>query len=48
MPLEEGEVEVPLPGSIEAPAEEGVDALPSLEEAAPADDVPAEDDESTE
>ena len=48
VPLEEGEVEVPLPGSVEAPAEEDVDALPSLEEAAPADDVPAEDDESTE
>jgi preprotein translocase subunit SecG len=48
VPLEEGEVEVPLPGSIEAPAEAGVDALPSLEETAPADDVPAEDDESTE
>jgi len=48
VPLEEGEVEVPLPGSIEEPAEAGVDGLPSLEEAAPADDVPAEDDESTE
>jgi preprotein translocase subunit SecG len=48
VPLDEGEVEVPLPGSIEAPAEEDVDALPSLEEEAPAEDVPAEEDASTE
>ncbi len=48
VPLEEGEVEVPLPGSLEEPAEGGVDALPSLEEEAPADDVPAEDEASTE
>ena len=48
VPVEEDEVEVPLPGSLEETAEEGMDALPSLEEEAPADDVPVDDDASTE
>jgi len=48
VPLEEGEVEVPLPGSVEEPAEEGVGALPSLDEDTPPNDVPAEEDATTE
>ena len=49
MPLEEGEVEVPLPGTaVEQPAEEAIGALPSLEEEMPAEDAPAEEDADTE
>ena len=49
VPLEEGEVEVPLPGSTaEPPAEEDVGALPSLDEELPAEGAPAEDDADTE
>ena len=49
VPLEEGEVEVPLPGSgVEQPAAEDIGALPSLDEEAPAEEAPAEDDADTE
>ena len=49
VPLEEGEVEVPLPGTaVEQPAEEAIGALPSLEEEMPAEDAPAEEDADTE
>ena len=49
VPLEEDEVVVPLPGSeLEAPAEEEVGALPSLDEEAAAEDAPAEEDTGTE
>jgi preprotein translocase subunit SecG len=48
VPLEDGEVEVPLPGLVEEPAEEETGALPSLDEEMPSEDVPAEEDASTE
>ena len=49
VPLEEGEVEVPLPGSVvEQPAEDTVDSLPSLDEEAPAEAAPAEENADTE
>ena len=49
VPLEEGEVEVPLPGSgVEQPAAEDIGALPSLDDEAPAEEAPAEDDADTE
>jgi preprotein translocase subunit SecG len=49
VPLEEGEVEVPLPGSaLEQPEEEDIGALPSLDEEAPAEDAPAEEEADTE
>ncbi len=49
VPLEEGEVEVPLPGTaIEQPAEEEIGALPSLDEEAAPEDAPAEEDADTE
>ena len=48
VPLEEGEVEVPLPGSVEEPAEEAMDALPSLDEETPSEDVSADEDATTE
>ena len=49
VPLEDGEVEVPLPGTaIEQPANEDIGALPSLDEEEPAGDVPAEEDADTE
>jgi len=42
-------VEVPLPGSaIEQPAEDEVGSLPSLDEEAPVDEAPAEEDAETE
>jgi preprotein translocase subunit SecG len=44
VPLEEGEVEVPLPGTtLERPAEEEIGALPSLDDEVPAEDAPAEE-----
>ncbi len=49
VPLEEGEVEVPLPGTaLEQPAEEEIGALPSLDEEAPVEDAPADEDAETE
>ena len=49
VPLEDDEVEVPLPGStVEPPATDEVGSLPSLDEEAPADEAPAEDDADTE
>ena len=48
VPLEAGEVEVPLPGSVEEPAAEAMDALPSLDEETPPGDVPADEDATTE
>ena len=49
VPLEEGEVEVPLPGTaIEEPAAEEIGALPTLDEEAAAGDTPAEEDADTE
>ena len=49
VPLEDGEVEVPLPGStLEPPADEEIGALPSLDEEMPAEGAPAEDDANTE
>jgi preprotein translocase subunit SecG len=49
VPLEDGEVEVPLPGStLEPPADEEMGALPSLDEETPAEGAPAEDDADTE
>ena len=49
VPLEDGEVEVPLPGStLEPPADEEIGALPSLDEETPAEGAPAEDDANTE
>ena len=49
VPLEDGEVEVPLPGAtLEQPDEEDIGALPSLDEEAPAEDAPADDDADTE
>ena len=49
VPLEDGEVEVPLPGSASEPAaDEDMGALPSLDEEAPAEDAPAQDDANTE
>ena len=49
VPLEDGEVEVPLPGSTtEPPVEEEIGALPSLDEETPAEGAPAEDGADTE
>ena len=50
VPLDdEGEMEAPLPGSAaEQPAEDEVGALPSLDEAVPAEEAPAEEDADTE
>jgi len=50
VPLDdEGEVESLLPGSaVEQPAEDEVGALPSLDEAVPAEEAPAEEDADTE
>ena len=49
VPLEDGEVEVPLPGSaVEQPAEEEIGALPTLDEEAAAGDAPADEDADTE
>ena len=49
VPLEDGEVEVPLPGSaVEPPAGDEVGALPSLDEEAPVDEAPAEENADTE
>ncbi len=49
VPLEEDEVEVPLPGSAaEPPAEDEVGSLPSLDEETPAEEAPAEDNAETE
>ena len=49
VPLEDGEVEVPLPGSAsEEPAEEEIGALPSLDEEAADGDAPADEDAGTE
>jgi len=48
VPLDEDEVEVPLPGAVGEPADEGVGALPSLDEEQPAEDAPAEEPASTE
>ena len=49
VPLEDGEVEVPLPGSTtEPPVDEEIGALPSLDEETPAEGAPAEDDADTE
>jgi preprotein translocase subunit SecG len=49
VPLEEGEVEVPLPGSAaEPPAEDEVGTLPSLDEELPAEGAPSEDEADTE
>ena len=49
VPLEEGEVEVPLPGSaVEQPASEDIGALPSLDDEAPAEEAPAEENADTE
>ena len=49
VPLEDGEVEVPLPGSVvEPPAEDEVGALPSLDEQAPVEEAPAEENADTE
>ena len=47
VPLEDGEVEVPLPG-VQEPADGEIGALPSLDEEAPAEDAPAEEDAETE
>ncbi len=49
VPLEDSEVEVPLPGSaVEQPAAEDIGALPSLDDEAPVEEAPAEDDAETE
>ena len=47
VPLEDGEVEVPLPG-VQEPADGEIGALPSLDEEAPAESTPAEEGEQTE
>jgi preprotein translocase subunit SecG len=49
VPLEDDDVEVPLPGAAaEQPSGEEVGALPTLDEEAPADAVPAEEGADTE
>jgi preprotein translocase subunit SecG len=48
VPLEAGEVEVPLPGSVEEPAAEAMDALPSLDEETPPAEGTADEDATTE
>jgi preprotein translocase subunit SecG len=49
VPLEDGEVEVPLPGAAsEEPVEEEIGALPSLDEEAADGDTPADEDAGTE
>ncbi len=49
VPLEDGDVEVPLPGSALEPAAEGeMGALPSLDEETPVEGAPAEGDADTE
>jgi len=48
VPVDDGEVEVPLPGSVEEPAEEAMDALPSLDEEMPPEDASADEDATTE
>jgi len=49
VPLEDGEVEVPLPGAAsEEPAEEEIGALPSLDEEQAGGDAPADEEADTE